>query len=114
MLLRVCCRVLRVSTALERGVVPLVRVATLHRSWLVFAAALAAIPGAMGCASFVAIRSGEAVDLGPEQGIFVVHISSNVPVERMTFGIRGSIGGFPGGEHIVLFVADEGSYQWPI
>ncbi|MDJ0847706.1 MAG: hypothetical protein QNK04_04895 [Myxococcota bacterium] len=58
------------------------------------------------------IESGETVELREGEGLLVLHISTNVELSRLSFGLGGSIQDVPEGEHIELFVARAGSYRW--
>lgn len=74
-------------------------------------AAVTAMLGVLGCVTVQAIGEGQTVELGPDEGILVVHLSSNVPVETLSFGF-GSISHLPEGDHVILFATSAGSYQW--
>ena len=80
------------------------------RLWLLVTT-VAALVTAVGCVTVAPVTSGGSMELGPGDGILVLHISTNVPLERLAFG-TGSIRNVPEGEHIELYVTKAGSYRW--
>ena len=61
-----------------------------HARLLFVAVAAMATLEAVGCVTTVRpIGEGQTVELSPDEGILVVHLSSNVPVERLSFGFGG-------------------------
>ncbi len=67
---------------------------------------------AQGCVTVRPISPGQAVELAPNQGILVVHLSTNTPIKRLTFGFGGEIVDLPAGEHVAVFVTSSGNFSW--
>jgi len=65
----------------------------------------------VGCVSTRHIGVGESVQLGPNEGILVVHVSSNVEVASARFG-SGVIENLSEGHHIELYVVSAGKHRW--
>ena len=76
------------------------------------AASLAATLGGIGCASAHPVDPGQAIALGEDRGILVVHYTSNVRIERLDFG--PDVEGLPPGHHTLLFVTRPGRYRWSL
>lgn len=83
-----------------------------HWRGVASATASAALVFLLGCTGVLPVEPGGAATLEASQGIFVVHISSEVEIASMDFGFGGSVKGLPAGDHIALFVVRSGSYRW--
>ncbi len=78
----------------------------------------AALLAAAGCASSGLLASswpiepGDAVSLGANEGLLVVHVRSNVPVQSIDIGGVQAAEGVPEGTEVRLIGITAGTYRW--
>ena len=82
------------------------------RKLLYVSVALMAIVGAAGCVTVEPVGSDGAIELSPDQGILVIHLSSRYGFQEFAFSSGGKIPRIEGGEQLELFVVRAGSYRF--
>ena len=66
-----------------------------------------------GCVSIRPIGPGVPFELGPDEGVLVVHVRTNPPVLSLDFGPgRQAASNLSEGEHLFLLGVDAGRYRW--
>ena len=80
------------------------------RGFAILAAVLAT--GTAGCVSIRPVEPGTLPRLGKDEGMLVVHVDTNTPIESLDFGWQRVLLDVGRGEHIVLMVVERGSYRW--
>jgi hypothetical protein len=80
--------------------------------------ALLALAALLGCTTLRPIELDEPLELGPGEGILLIDVASNVPLDRVyisgTVYVGGAIyvGDLPAGHNQRLFAAPAGDYRW--
>jgi hypothetical protein len=65
----------------------------------------------VGCASIRPLQSGTET-LAPNEGILVVHIRSEVPIQKLAISGITAFVDLPPGDHFRLLAVTEGSHRW--
>jgi hypothetical protein len=74
--------------------------------------ALLALATLLGCATLRPIERGEPFELAPDEGILLVHVASNVPLQSVHISGATQIRDLKPGHNQRLYVISAGNYRW--
>lgn len=74
--------------------------------------AFLSLAAALGCATLRPIETDQPVELGHNEGILLIDVASNVPINRLYVNPTTPLEDFPAGRTLRLVAAPAGSYRW--
>jgi len=85
---------------------------SLHRAWIFLFLFFLGATGCAGVGRFDPVPRGQVVELGPKEGLLVVHTMSDIPVQSIKVNGSPLLKGLKPGLGFRVYAAPAGTYRW--